>query len=99
MQSVGLNGLSDILKNPGYVLAMLPDILVGLFTGKTKSLNMDNSFLPLASIVAGMFVKNPLLKMLLMGMGGMMYNMPIIIGKCSEISSNCEKNRQKLCII
>ena len=70
MQSVGLNGLSDILKNPGYVLAMLPDILVGLFTGKTKSLNMDNSFLPLASIVAGMFVKNPLLKMLLMGMGG-----------------------------
>ena len=49
---------------------MLPDILVGLFTGKTKSLNMDNSFLPLASIVAGMFVKNPLLKMLLLGMGG-----------------------------
>ena len=49
---------------------MLPDVLVGLFTGKTKSLNMDNSLLPLASIVAGMFVKNPILKMLLMGMGG-----------------------------
>ena len=64
------NGFSDIGKNLGYVLAMLPDVLVGLFTGKTKSLNMDNSLLPLASIVAGMFVKNPILKMLLMGMGG-----------------------------
>ena len=70
MQSFGLNGFSDIGKNLGYVLAMLPDVLVGLFTGKTKSLNMDNSLLPLASIVAGMFVKNPILKMLLMGMGG-----------------------------
>ena len=70
LQSFGLNGFSDIGKNLGYVLAMLPDVLVGLFTGKTKSLNMDNSLLPLVSIVAGMFVKNPILKMLLMGMGG-----------------------------
>ena len=53
LQSFGLNGFSDIGKNLGYVLAMLPDVLVGLFTGKTKSLNMDNSLLPLASIVAG----------------------------------------------
>lgn len=70
LQSFGLNGFSDIGKNMGYVLAMLPDVLVGLFTGKTKSLNMDNSMLPLASIVAGMFVGNPILKMLLVGMGG-----------------------------
>lgn len=70
LQGFGLNGFSDIGKNLGYVLAMLPDVLVGLFTGKTKSLNMDNSLLPLASIVAGMFVRNPILKMLLMGMGG-----------------------------
>ena len=45
LQSFGLNGFSDIGKNLGYVLAMLPDVLVGLFTGKTKSLNMDNSLL------------------------------------------------------
>lgn len=70
LQSFGLNGFSDIGKNLGYVLAMLPDVLVGLFTGKTKSLNMDNSLLPLASIVAGIFVKNPILKMMLIGMGG-----------------------------
>ena len=70
LQSFGLNGFSDIGKNLGYVLAMLPDVLVGLFTGKTKSLNIDNSLIPLASIVAGMFVRNPILKMLLMGIGG-----------------------------
>lgn len=70
MQSFGLNGFSDIGKNMGYVLAMLPDVLVGLFTGKTKSLNADNTVLPLASILAGMFIKNPVLKMLLIGVGG-----------------------------
>ena len=70
LANFGLDGFSDITNNLGYILAMLPDMLVGLFTGKTKSLNMDNSMIPLASIVAGMFVKNPILKMLLMGMGG-----------------------------
>ena len=71
LSTVGLKNFSDIPKNLGYVIAMLPDIIVGLFTGKTKSLNMDNSMLPLASIVAGMFVRNPLLKTLLIGMGGL----------------------------
>ena len=70
LANFGLDGFGDITKNLGYILAMLPDMLVGLFTGKTKSLNMDNSLMPLASIVAGMFVKNPMLKILLMGMGG-----------------------------
>ena len=70
LANFGLDGFGDITHNLGYVLAMLPDMLVGLLTGKTKSLNMDNSMIPLASIVAGMFVKNPILKMLLIGMGG-----------------------------
>lgn len=69
--SVGLNGLGDIGKNLGYVVSMLPDMLIGLFTGKTKSLNMKNMLMPVASILMGMFVKNPLLKMVLIGMGGM----------------------------
>ena len=34
LTSFGLNGISDIGHNIGYVLAMLPDMLVGLFTGK-----------------------------------------------------------------
>ena len=70
LANFGLDGFGDITHNLGYILAMLPDMLVGLFTGKTKSLNMDNSMIPLASIVAGMFVKNPILKMMLIGMGG-----------------------------
>jgi hypothetical protein len=70
LANFGLDGFGDITHNLGYILAMLPDMLVGLFTGKTKSLNMDNSMIPLASIVAGMFVKNPIQKMMLIGMGG-----------------------------
>ena len=45
LSSFGLNGISDIGNNLGYVLAMLPD--------------------------AGMFVRNPILKMVLVGMGGL----------------------------
>lgn len=62
--------MGDIAGNLGYVMAMLPDILLGVFTGKTQSLNIKDNLLPIASIVAGMFVRNPLLKMLLIGLGG-----------------------------
>lgn len=68
--SVGLTGFSDVFKNLGYVLAMLPDMMIGMFTGKTKSLSVQQNLLPIAAIVMGMFVRNPLLKMLLIGLGG-----------------------------
>lgn len=68
--TLGLSGMGDIAGNLGYVMAMLPDILLGVFTGKTQSLNIKDNLLPIASIVAGMFVRNPLLKMLLIGLGG-----------------------------
>lgn len=71
LTSFGLNGISDIGHNIGYVLAMLPDMLVGLFTGKTKSINLKDNMMPIASIVTGMFVKNPILKMILIAMGGL----------------------------
>ena len=70
LTSFGLNGFSDITRNAGYILAMLPDILVGMFTGKTQSLGLKDNMMPVASIIAGMFVKNPLLKMTLIGLGG-----------------------------
>ncbi len=70
LQSVGLDGIGDIGRNLPYVTAMLPDMLVGLFTGKTTSVNLKSSMMPLASILVGMFVRNPLLKMVLIGMGG-----------------------------
>lgn len=70
LKNFGLDGFSDIGNNLGYVIAMLPDILVGMLTGKTQSLGLKDNMMPIASILAGMFVKNPLLKMTLIGMGG-----------------------------
>lgn len=70
LKNFGLDGFGDIGNNLGYVIAMLPDILVGMFTGKTQSLGLKDNMMPIASILAGMFVKNPLLKMTLISMGG-----------------------------
>ena len=70
VRSLGLEGLGDITGNLGYILAMLPDILLGVLTGKTQSQGIKDNLLPIASIVAGVFIKNPMLKMLLIGMGG-----------------------------
>ena len=70
LRSFGLDGMGKVAGNLGYIIAMLPDMLLGLFTGKTKSLGLKDNFLPIASIVAGLFVRNPLLKILLMGLGG-----------------------------
>jgi hypothetical protein len=70
LSSLGLSDLSSVGHNLGYVIAMLPDMLLGMFTGKTQSVGIKKDMLPMASIVAGMFVKNPLLKMTLIGLGG-----------------------------
>lgn len=70
VRTLGLEGLGDVTGNLGYILAMLPDILLGVLTGKTQSLGIKDNLLPIASIVVGMFVKNPMLKMLLIGLGG-----------------------------
>ena len=70
LTSLGLNGISDIGRNAGYILATLPDMLFGMFTGKTQSLGIRDNLVPIASIMAGLFVRNPLLKMTLIGLGG-----------------------------
>ncbi len=69
LSATGLSGFGDVAKNFGYVISMLPDIMVGLFTGKSKSLSLGNNMMPIAAILAGMFIKNPLLKLLLIGAG------------------------------
>ena len=71
MSDLGFTGLGDIGHNLGYVIAMMPDILVGMLTGKTQSLHLRDNLIPMASVVAGLFVKNPVLKMVLIGMGGL----------------------------
>jgi hypothetical protein len=70
LQTVGLDGISDVGRNLPYVIAMLPDMLIGMFTGKTQSVGLKKDMIPIASILMGMFVDNPLLKMVLIGMGG-----------------------------
>ena len=64
------NSFSDVSSNLGYVIAMLPDMLINMFTGKNQNFRMENNILPIASIFAAMFVKNPLIKMLMVGLGG-----------------------------
>ena len=71
MGTFGLSDLGSVGMNLGYVVAMLPDILVGLFTGKSKSLNLMDNILPIAYILIGLFTRNPLLKMVMIGMGGL----------------------------
>lgn len=70
IEQFGLKGFGDLTNNMGYVLSMLPDMLLGMFTGQTKSVHLKDNMFPIAAIVAGFFVKNPLLKMLLIGLGG-----------------------------
>ncbi|MCM1312399.1 MAG: hypothetical protein NC252_05820 [Roseburia sp.] len=70
LRSFGLDGISDVGRNLPYVIAMLPDMLVGLLTGKTQSVGLKKDMIPVASILMGLFVRNPLLKMVLIGMGG-----------------------------
>lgn len=64
------NSFSVVSSNLGYVIAMLPDMLINMFTGKNQNFRMENNILPIASIFAAMFVKNPLIKMLMVGLGG-----------------------------
>ena len=71
LANFGLEGMGDIGENLGSVLAMLPDLLVGIFTGKTQSLGLKDNLVPIAAVIAGLFVKNPILKMLLIGIGGL----------------------------
>ncbi len=70
MDQFGLSGMSDIGQNLGYVIGMLPDMLISMLTGRSESLHLKDNLLPFGAIFAGLFVKNPLLKMLLIGLGG-----------------------------
>lgn len=70
LKTFGLDGLSATGHNLGYVIAMLPDVLFGALTGKSKNLGLEYNLIPIASVLAGLFVKNPLLKMTLIGLGG-----------------------------
>ena len=69
--SSGMDCMGDTMQHLGLTLSMLPDMLVGVFTGKTKSVGLNKeTMMPLAALVSGTFVSNPLMKIPLMLYGG-----------------------------
>jgi ElaB/YqjD/DUF883 family membrane-anchored ribosome-binding protein len=71
LSSMGLSGMGDTMQHLGLTLSMLPDMLIGVFTGRTKSIGMNQgTMMPLAALISGTFVKNPLLKIPLILYGG-----------------------------
>ena len=69
---IGLGGLSKNvpLSNFGYIVAMLPNLMVSILTGKNDMAKDWQNLVPLASVFGGLFMKNPVLKMLMIGYGG-----------------------------
>lgn len=74
--SLGVGGLSNIAHNPGTTAAMLPDVLMGIFTGKTS---MKGTLIPAAGLLSGMFMdkKNPLRKLVILASLLALINKPI----------------------
>ena len=71
LDSLGLAGSGDTFRHLGLTLATLPDMLLGIFTGRTKSIGLNKgTMMPLAALIGGSFIKNPFLKIPLMLFGG-----------------------------
>ena len=71
LDSLGLAGSGDTFRHLGLTLATLPDMLLGVFTGRTKSIGLNKgTMMPLAALIGGSFIKNPFLKIPLMLFGG-----------------------------
>lgn len=60
------------MKNLSEVISSLPDMIVGMFTGRNKHLKLSECFFPIAAIMGAMFFKNPILKLLMFIAGFMM---------------------------
>ena len=67
----GLNGISGLGDNLGYTLAMLPDMIMGMLTGQNKNLTLHKGALPLLMVFGSLFCHNPIMKYLLLGLGGL----------------------------
>ena len=66
-----MGGMGDTMQHLGITLSMLPDMLVGVFTGKTRSIGLNKeTMMPLAALVSETFISNPLMKIPLMLYGG-----------------------------
>lgn len=90
LNTLGFNGLGNVSKHLGFTLANLPDMLLGIFTGKTKSVGLNSdTMIPLASLIMGRYTSNPILKMALMGYGGLN-----LMNKLGTEALNNKENKQ-----
>ena len=54
--SMGMGGMGDTMQHLGITLSMLPDMLVGVFTGKTRSIGLNKeTMMPLAALLTGTY--------------------------------------------
>lgn len=72
LKGLGFNGLGNIGRHLGYTLATLPDMIFNMFSGKSSTTGFDSgTLIPLASLFIGNKINNPMLKVALMGYGGL----------------------------
>lgn len=72
---IGLSGMSSLGSGLGSTIAMLPELMVGMFTGKMKGFTMKDNMLPLGLLMMSLLFgrrMNPLLKFMMLGLGGAM---------------------------
>ena len=67
--ALGLSGMGDTMSNAGLTIANLPNLLLGMFNGKSSFGMNAGTLLPLAAILFGSTVKSPLLKWPLIALG------------------------------
>ena len=75
LDKAGIGGLGSLGSNLGSTIAMLPELMMGLFTGKIPGFSMKDNMLPLGMLMTSLLFgrrMNPLLKFLLLGLGGAM---------------------------
>lgn len=73
LNGLGLDGMGDMMNNLGSTISMLPDLMVGMFTGKLKGFTLKDNMLPVALLAASLLFgrrMNPLLKLMFLGFGG-----------------------------
>ena len=71
MKLMGLDTFGDTGKHFGSVLACLPETIIGMLTGKDGAMKLSDNLISFGCIIAGMMVKHPLLKILLLCVGGL----------------------------
>lgn len=75
LEKAGLTSLTHLGRNLAHTLAMLPEMMYGMFTGQLKNFRASDNVLPLALLAFGLFTsraKHPLLKLLLLAFGGLL---------------------------